>query len=215
MQVEQILDPLQRLDLKRPQLSPLRQAQLKVKPGVIVEACPFGCTVDHKDYDKHGYCRHLVGFTMDKKYYEPMKRDPSRPERRKVVVELVPDPFDVVPGDELGVRKMIPKLPKVDKRIHKLVQITTCWRVYEDRDTPDIKAAVARRAQIEEELGGEIVDPRAFRLEIAEKMREETQRQVKAQLEIMRAEMRAEFEAQLEAARKPSPESNKTVPPKQ
>lgn len=33
--------------------------------------CPFGCETEK--LDEHGYCHHLVGFTNDKKVFEPVQ----------------------------------------------------------------------------------------------------------------------------------------------
>lgn len=43
----------------------------QLKKGQVVIFCPFGC-VHGADLDEYGYCRHLVGFTNDKKTYEPI-----------------------------------------------------------------------------------------------------------------------------------------------
>jgi hypothetical protein len=52
--------------------SPLMRALTHTQQGEVVNACPFGCP--NEDLDDHGYCRHLVGFTVpgDEKHYEPM-----------------------------------------------------------------------------------------------------------------------------------------------
>lgn len=45
---------------------------MSVEPtlNVIENHCPYGC--QHSDLDERGYCVHLVGFTNDRKIYEPI-----------------------------------------------------------------------------------------------------------------------------------------------
>ena len=91
------------LGVLQQRVSPLMQAKAKSR-GNKVNACPFGC--DLEDLDDLGYCKHLVGFTTDKKTYEPMRR---REDGRLQVYGEEKKPLQ--PGD-------------------KLVEITLSHRVY-------------------------------------------------------------------------------------
>jgi hypothetical protein len=107
--------------------SPLMKAKMKAKNGLKVNFCPHGCE-DHQ-LDHNGYCRHLVGFTTDKKTYEPMVRKNGV---RVVQVPLV----ETGEIDEDGTKTKVPNPPPVPKGA-KLVQITHSYRVYvENPETP-------------------------------------------------------------------------------
>lgn len=56
---------------KKSELSPLMQAKLKASLGSVVNFCPYGCEVG--ELDDNGYCYHLVGFTTDGVFYEPLR----------------------------------------------------------------------------------------------------------------------------------------------
>jgi hypothetical protein len=57
-------------------LTPLMRAKMNAADGVVVNRCPFGCADDQ--LDQHGYCHHLVGFTVpgDKTRMEGMVERP-------------------------------------------------------------------------------------------------------------------------------------------
>lgn len=111
-------------DKRRDNRSPLMRAKSKAKSGVKVNACPFGCE-DHA-LDEHGYCKHLVGFSNDKKHYEPQVIARGR---RVVKVDMVPDPERSGEGDEPALKARLLPVDKDDV----LVQITTSWRVYRNK----------------------------------------------------------------------------------
>ncbi len=113
--------------------SALMKAKGKAVSGAKVNACPFGC--EDVELDENGYCRHLVGFTEDKKHYEPMVV--GRDGRRVVQVPMVRD--EERSTAEFEATK--PLLMKVEKD-DTLIQITTSYRVY--RNTP--KRVVAKSA---------------------------------------------------------------------
>lgn len=50
------------LGKRRANHSPLMAALVKASTPSQVQACPFGCAPE--DYDRHGYCAHLIGFTV-------------------------------------------------------------------------------------------------------------------------------------------------------
>jgi hypothetical protein len=113
--------------MKKEHLSPLMRAKAKAKDGAKVCACPFGCGV--KESDDHGYCRHLVGFTKDQKFYEPIVR--VRGGRRQTVVKMKADPNETIGED--GEPVMVPDLPRC-KPGDKFMLVTCDWRVYRDVD---------------------------------------------------------------------------------
>lgn len=112
--------------------SDLLKAQSRAS-GRKVNACPYGCTF--AKLDESCYCRHLIGFTNDKKTYEPHKRIGGR---RVVVVPMVATE-EIAEWSEDGdgppviERVMVPRLPLV-KPDDVLIQISTSWRVYRDVD---------------------------------------------------------------------------------
>lgn len=84
--------------------------------------CPFGCGDD--EVDDKGRCHHRVGVSPDGKHYEP---EVIRQDGMVVVrPRLAPD--------KRG--RMRPVLEKVDPKRHVLIQVTTSYLVYEDRDPP-------------------------------------------------------------------------------
>lgn len=108
---------------KNEHLSPLMRAHMvAIKTQDKPNFCPFGCTPQH--LDEHGYCDHLIGFTEDKKGYEPFVLDTNEKSRtfgqRRVQVELR--------GPKHHRIKVLKKIRKTDK----IVQITSSWRVYRD-----------------------------------------------------------------------------------
>lgn len=107
-------------------LSPLMYAKSKTKSGNKVNACPFGC-VD-RQLDQHGYCRHLVGFTVpgETQWYYPMTMGPGG--RRIVKPKTVPDEELSVEGEEPILKTVAEPVKEGDR----LVLITSCSRVYRD-----------------------------------------------------------------------------------
>lgn len=101
---------------KQDKRSTLMKAKAKVAQDGVVNFCPFGC--EDSQLDEHGYCKHLVGFTNDKKFYEPMIFDPTR-QARVVRVKMT--------VDENG--KPVPQLEPCQKG-DKFEEITISSRVY-------------------------------------------------------------------------------------
>ncbi len=104
-------------------LTPLMYAKSKAK-GKQVNACPFGC-VD-RQLDQHGYCRHLVGFTLpdSEQYYYPMFLT--------VGAKRIVKPRTVI-DEELSCDGEEPILKSVAEPVQagdQLVKITSCSRVY-------------------------------------------------------------------------------------
>lgn len=111
--------------------SDLMKALGRASVGEKVNFCPFGCQEQH--LDDHGYCRHLVGFTLpgDPTKYEPMvKRNGKR-------VVQVPRPKVKVGADEEG--DVFEDGPPQYQDVlpgDQLVRITHCSRVYRDQPQP-------------------------------------------------------------------------------
>jgi len=119
----QMTDPLltNELQPKSANHSPLMRKIMKASANDVVNFCPHGCGLD--ELDENGHCYHLVGFTTDKKKFEPMvKNDRGRfvvrvRMGRNAMGKRVPILEDVLPGD-------------------KLVRITTSYRVYRNVSAP-------------------------------------------------------------------------------
>ncbi len=105
---------------KQDQRSALMKAKGIVAQGGVVNFCPFGC--DDTQLDEHGYCKHLIGFTNDKKFYEPMVWDATR-QCRVVRVKMT--------VDEDG--KPVPQLEPCQKG-DKFVEISVSSRVYRNTE---------------------------------------------------------------------------------
>ncbi len=105
---------------KKDQRSDLMKAQAMVQQGEKVNFCPFGC--ENEDIDEHGYCKHLVGFTNDRKFYEPMVYDVQLG-RRIVRVRTKP-------GKD---GKPVPELEPCQKG-DRFVQISISSRVYRNTE---------------------------------------------------------------------------------
>jgi hypothetical protein len=120
---------------RRDTRSDLMKAQSAALDGEKVNFCPFGCTSD--ELDEHGYCRHLIGFTNDKKNFEPMVRVKRGRRMVKVRKEGTGEYVQDFEEDDEGYQHMVreevmkpvlePVLPA-----DKLVQITISYRVYRD-----------------------------------------------------------------------------------
>jgi hypothetical protein len=104
-------------------LSPLMRAKMNAINGETVNRCPFGCALE--ELDESGYCRHLVGFTSDRKFYEPMVLN-KKTGRRQVHVNL-----------KLVGTRAVPDLLPVQKD-DQFDTITTCSRVYRKDATDTI-----------------------------------------------------------------------------
>lgn len=137
--IEELLVPAEK---RRENLSPLMRAQAVARrQGVnIVNACPFGCDIKH--LDQNGYCRHLIGFTNDKKTFERMvKTRHGRVVRVPKIrtgeadldgnAEYTPCPEPILKGD-------------------KTIQITTSWRVYRDVDKTPLEDIETVQQRLEE-----------------------------------------------------------------
>ncbi len=92
---------------RRANLSDLMLAKGRQAQGERLNFCPFGCAI--ADLDDNGYCRHLVGFTEDRKEMEPMVMGEGFLAGRKQVRGDLKEP---VRGSD------------------QFVRITTCYRVY-------------------------------------------------------------------------------------
>jgi len=134
MQVEELevltAKPENRIDPR----SPLMRAKSKALKGQKINVCPFGCK--ERNLDHNGYCKHVVGFTRDKRTYEPlvlrkgMRRvevpmiesgEMEMDDEGKLVPIMVPDPPPLQPGD-------------------KVARISDCYRVYrkvEEQQRPE------------------------------------------------------------------------------
>lgn len=93
--------------------SPLMAALTRPSKGEVQNFCPYGCTIE--ELDANGYCEHLIGFSNDQKFYEPMITDDEGNRRVKVH------------KDKDGKPVLEPVL-KTDK----LERITVSHRVYRD-----------------------------------------------------------------------------------
>jgi hypothetical protein len=126
---------------RRDQRSKLLQAQAKATEGEKVNFCPYGC----EDYqlDEHGYCNHLIGFTNDKKLFEPMVKVKGGRRRVKVpmaatgefiIDEEVDEDGNIKPVKTPVYRPQLSPVLKTDE----LVQISSSYRVY--RQAEEAKA---------------------------------------------------------------------------
>lgn len=157
-----LVPPEKRIDQH---LSDLMKAKKAATKGEVVNFCPYGCDVS--GLDENGYCKHLVGFTVDKKTFEPMKRAqrgkrgvgravrvPSRVVRFETEMEEQPimvkgaDGKEEPKKDEDGlvqyhsVPVKIPIYeftPEAVKKDDILVQITSSYRVYRDIEGTGVK----------------------------------------------------------------------------
>lgn len=117
------MDPrLEAVDPKKTKLTPLMWAKSRARSGNKVNACPFGCMTQH--LDENGYCRHLIGFTNDGQFYEPMIRGAAG--RRVVKCDLEKDLELSAPGEEPVMRQVLLAVEEGDY----LVPISTSSRVY-------------------------------------------------------------------------------------
>lgn len=98
----------------RANYSDLMAMKLSGLENDVVNVCSCGCP--DEDLDENGYCDHLIGFTTDKKFVEPMRKvygqtpDGEQTESWRYVVD--------------GSRQL-PMPPGC-----KLVRITSSYRVY-------------------------------------------------------------------------------------
>jgi hypothetical protein len=114
-----------------PALSPLMAAKAKNKNGGVVNFCPFGCDIE--DLDHVGYCHHLIGFTIDKKEFEPMVDNPNKACEGLSVVQVRREPHPTKPNRTVRVLE-----PILEGDV--LVQITSSYRVYRRREAPPDRA---------------------------------------------------------------------------
>jgi hypothetical protein len=101
----------------------------KASMGEAVNFCPYGCTDDQ--LDGNGYCRHLIGFTNDQKFYEPLIFLPGG---ERVVRVPMKETGEVIRLPD--VTKEMKKKPVLQpiREGDKLEQITVSYRVYRDVD---------------------------------------------------------------------------------
>lgn len=124
------------------QRSELLKAQSRAISGKV-NACPFGCSF--QQLDDHGYCRHLVGFSNDKKTFEPMIRDPQTGRRVVRCRSKVAREISQWGDDGKPVMMDVPH-PVLDHVLpgDALVRISTSYRVYRDvgksGQGPELKA---------------------------------------------------------------------------
>lgn len=108
--------------------SPLMRARSKALKGQKINVCPFGC--QERNLDHNGYCKHLIGFTRDKKTYEPLV---LRKGMRVVQVPMIGS-GEMEQDDEGNmVEILIPNPPPV-LPTDKIARISDCWRVYRNVD---------------------------------------------------------------------------------
>lgn len=143
---------------KREHLSPLLRAKAATQ-GVVC-ACPFGCGVE--DCDDNGYCRHLVGYTTDKKSMEPMVFEDGR-YSIKCRREPIPGqrPHNPALGQEEKTRPVLDEVLEMDQ----LMQVSGSYRVYRDTDGAGQALLVRRekekKAERQAMLRGLLEDPDA------------------------------------------------------
>jgi len=125
---------------RRKVLSPLMQAKADALGGEKVNFCPFGCELDK--LDEHGYCDHLVGFTNDKKVYEPMVKVKGR-RRVQPRMEKIGEEYDDFGKVQPVTRPVLEQCKDGDQ----FVQITTSFRVYRRYPGDKPKAAIALAEQ--------------------------------------------------------------------
>jgi|HubBroStandDraft_2_1064218.scaffolds.fasta_scaffold65285_2 hypothetical protein len=139
--------------------SELMKAKSRAKGKV--NACPFGCTM--QQLDDNGYCRHLVGFTTDRKTMEPLIREtkinPDNGERmltgRRIVRPATRQVEDIVDYDDEGnpiKGKVRIPVPEPLQPGDKLVRITVSYRVYRDRDS----SKAVKRVEFDEKTQADI-----------------------------------------------------------
>ena len=122
---------------RRDRRSRLMRALGKTSHRSDVNFCPYGC--DDLDLDEHGYCYHLIGFTLpgDRTKYEPLLppvKDWDDPQDHD---GLSKEMGFLCRTHEAGVRKTgCGKRGKVQKG-DVLVDITCSCRVYRDIDRPE------------------------------------------------------------------------------
>lgn len=116
--------------------------------GRKFNACPCGCT--DQMLNQHGYCRHLIGWTNDKKWYEARQRvtrtgldgkpDGSPYER---VGAMEPDPEGEPFLDDEG-RKILPLRPVLHEVLPTDILIASggSWRVYRGQQVRDVVSDV-------------------------------------------------------------------------
>jgi hypothetical protein len=68
--VKRTIDPAVLADMESPDDSVPDQREEALAKGLECH-CPFGCALE--DCDEHGYCKHLKGFTNDRKFFETIQ----------------------------------------------------------------------------------------------------------------------------------------------
>lgn len=134
------MDPrLEAVDPKKTKLTPLMWAKSRASSGRLVNACPFDSNNAH--LDANGYCRHLVGFSNDGKFYEPLVMGARG--HRVVQCNMIEDEELSEPGGE---PYLIPELLAVQEG-DLLIPISVSSRVY--RNVPR-KPHANRSLQLQE-----------------------------------------------------------------
>jgi hypothetical protein len=117
---------------RRSPLSPLMQAKSKAATGEQINFCPYGCP--DTELDEHGYCYHLIGFTIpgDNKHFEPFMPPVSDEKSievgvRKTVGKKIVEKKG--PGGRVVGRKRVSAIEEVQKG-DELVLISVSSRVY-------------------------------------------------------------------------------------
>lgn len=120
--------------------------------------CPFGCSLE--ELEENGYCRHLVGFTNDKKVFEPLvpimvpdhNGKPAKSGRYKVMGKHgAEDRRQAVARSD---RLVNPTFQQLDGGVYHTAFKWLSWRVY--REMPEVPRTgptveeEARRQRIEE-----------------------------------------------------------------
>jgi hypothetical protein len=131
-------DPNRPMPPKTANYSRQHKARLGAMQGQVVNWCPFGCK--DEELSSTGFCYHLIGFTKDKKEYEPLvdvgggeyrimiKRD-------KIMLQGYEKP------DSAGHRERRwkwgpPQLERC-KKGDRFERTTSEWRVYRDVEKPE------------------------------------------------------------------------------
>lgn len=132
----------------------------------VVNVCPYGCDLVH--LDEHGYCRHLVGFTTDRKSYEPLVRemrlDPATGKQyftgRRVIRQVMKQVDEVVDHDDETGKPIITKVGVPQRPAvlpgDRLIRVTISYRVYRDVNPDAARKRIEFTEMTQAERDGEI-----------------------------------------------------------
>ncbi len=188
-------NPNQPMPPKTANLSKLMKARGRAQEGQIVNFCPFGC--ENEELSSSGYCHHLIGFTKDKKEFEPLVDVGGgeyriQVKRDKIMLQGFEKP------DSTGKRERRWKWgpPQVEKcKKGDLFERTTNeWRVYRDVPKPE--------QEIEESLDEPMVETREPETSTAQEISDLRRQLAEAQAALAESQELKE-ENELEAAIRP------------